>query len=41
MDPWALVVTERFLRESTGRKGAQKGEEEGWPAKGAKRKKDS
>ena len=30
---------ERFLRGRTGRKGAQKREEEGWPVEGAKRKK--
>ena len=37
---WSLRCrAEHFSRVSEGRKGAEKGEEEGWPAAGARRNK--
>ena len=37
----SLYRTEHFFRGEKGEKGLRKGEEERWPAKGAKRKKDA
>ena len=40
-EPFALQSRALFEGEKKGEKAPRKGEEEGWPAKGAKRKKDA